>query len=477
MPPVPINKIIEWCGITTARVRTQMIAELFTAPEGLFHLVDETNEGLQSAFREYSRRDKADGKIIFTRVQQKRLISLMDWVKDRARLNEIIEFEGDTNRVEFIADIEAASERKKCRGEQKKTGESLITTTFQVQLETASQWDRWYVELESNLKMIIGAKGIALSYVIREDNDPDLSEQETWELKATLGAPHEGPSFANDALTVHNIIIRNIADGSDAFTYVKPLIKKDNGRLDVQALRSRYDNTAMHEQYVSEAKRTLDTITYRNERAMKFEKFVGQFVKAVDDLEKYKRKMHNEDIVDLIWKKMTNPDLSQYVMAIKVQFQREPREYQAILQDIASQVPNLRIDSFRKASEVTRQDKSTERCPESGAYDATGKLYTGQYPFKKWVSESVRPHWNEIREVRSQGGGGSEPTNKRFQSQLKKKKELEHTISELSSKKARVEASISAITSTDGSATTVSTLGKSQAGNSFGGRSEKASQK
>ena len=40
--------------------------------------------------------------------------------------------------------------------------ESLITTTFQVQLETASQWDRWYVELESNLKMIIGAKGIAL---------------------------------------------------------------------------------------------------------------------------------------------------------------------------------------------------------------------------------------------------------------------------------------------------------------------------
>ena len=47
MSPAPINKIIEWCGITTARVRTQMIAELFTAPEGLFHLVDETNEGLQ----------------------------------------------------------------------------------------------------------------------------------------------------------------------------------------------------------------------------------------------------------------------------------------------------------------------------------------------------------------------------------------------------------------------------------------------
>jgi hypothetical protein len=234
-------------------------------------------------------------------------------------------------------------------------------------LETASQWDRWYIELESNLKMIIGAKGIALSYVIREDDDTDLSEQETWERKATLGAPHEGPSFAQDALTVHNIIIRNISDGSDAFTYVKPLIRQDNGRLDVKALRARYDNAAMHEQYVNEAKRTLEHITYRNERAMKFEKFVGMFVKAVDELDKYNRKMHNEDVVDLVWKKMTNPELSQYVTALKVQFQREPRNYQAILQDIASQVPNVRIDNFRKTSEVTTQEGGTKNCPESGA--------------------------------------------------------------------------------------------------------------
>ena len=63
---------------------------------------------------------------------------------------------------------------------------------FQVQLETATQWDRWKIELESNLKMIIGAKGIALSYVIREDDDPNLADQETWEYKAKLTASHKG---------------------------------------------------------------------------------------------------------------------------------------------------------------------------------------------------------------------------------------------------------------------------------------------
>ena len=105
--------------------------------------------------------------------------------------------------------------------------------------------------------MIIGAKGIALSYVIRQDNDPNLADQETWEHKAMLAAPHKCNVYLQEKLTVHNIILRNIADVSDAFTYVKPYLKKDDGILDIQALRGRYENGAMHEQYINKAKRTL----------------------------------------------------------------------------------------------------------------------------------------------------------------------------------------------------------------------------
>ena len=72
----------------------------------------------------------------------------------------------------------------------------------------------------------------------------------------------------------------------DAFIYVKTYIKKDDGRTDIKALRSRYENVAMQDQYVSETKRTIETIKYRNERAMTFEKFVSKLVKIVDELEK-----------------------------------------------------------------------------------------------------------------------------------------------------------------------------------------------
>ena len=69
-----------------------------------------------------------------------------------------------------------------------------------------------------------------------------------------------------------------------AFTYVKPYIKKDDDRADIKELHSRYEKVAMQEQYVITANRTIDTIQYRNERAMTFEKFVGNIVKTVDEL-------------------------------------------------------------------------------------------------------------------------------------------------------------------------------------------------
>ena len=98
---ITTNTILRWCGITTNANKNTIVAELLCSTEGLGHLNDDTKEGMIATFRDFGRRDANDGKIIFSRVQ--------------------------------------------------------------VQLETATQWDRWIVELKRNLKMIIGSKGIALS--------------------------------------------------------------------------------------------------------------------------------------------------------------------------------------------------------------------------------------------------------------------------------------------------------------------------
>ena len=71
-------------------------------------------------------------------------------VNDRKRLNEETDFETGYTGDKFIEAINAASEGRKSRKDQKKVGETLITAAFQVKLETTNQWDCWVVELEKN---------------------------------------------------------------------------------------------------------------------------------------------------------------------------------------------------------------------------------------------------------------------------------------------------------------------------------------
>ena len=67
-------------------------------------------------------RDAADRNIIFTRVQQKRLVTLKDWVNDRKILNEETTFETGTTWDNFIEATVEALECRKFRKDQKKVG-------------------------------------------------------------------------------------------------------------------------------------------------------------------------------------------------------------------------------------------------------------------------------------------------------------------------------------------------------------------
>ena len=63
--------------------------------------------------------------------------------------------------------------------------------------------------------------------------------------------------------------------------------------------------------------------------------------------------MHNADIIEIIWQRVSNAELRQYLNALKVQFQHKPRNYREVIQDIASQVPSIDVDNSQKAYGVS----------------------------------------------------------------------------------------------------------------------------
>ena len=152
----------------------------------------------------------------------------------------------------------------------------------------------------------------------------------------------------------------------------------------------------MQDQYVSNTKRTIETTQYRNERAMTFEKFVSKLVKAVNELEKQCRGMHDADIFEIIWKRVSNAELSQYPTALKVQFQHQPRNYREVLQDITIKVPSIGVDTLQKVSEVSVLGTESGGPPYQGVYHRNWFIFHGTYPDKKWFSDSVKPHWEDI---------------------------------------------------------------------------------
>ena len=85
--------------------------------------------------------------------------------------------------------------------------------------------------------------------------------------------------------------------------------------------------------------------------------------------------MYNADIVEIICQRFSNAELSQNLTALKVQLRHQPCNYKEVLQDIASQVPSIGVDTFQKASEVSVQGTESGGAPDQGVYDING-LYT-----------------------------------------------------------------------------------------------------
>ena len=215
-----MHQVLTHVGITTMAQRTVVITDLVPNPEKLGSLLDETKDGIEDACASYNKLPQ-DDRFRLSRVVIKRLVGLMYWVKDQERLSLPLTIPNATDQATLLKLIRDSVARQELRSTQKKMGESLITSSFDTKLKNRAQWERWCTELKALLNTIIGARGIALSYVIRDPSLPVPATFSSYEEQAMWTGPHAGMQFDLDKRAIHNVIIRNIAESSDAYIYLK----------------------------------------------------------------------------------------------------------------------------------------------------------------------------------------------------------------------------------------------------------------
>ena len=213
-----------------------------------------SDEDVKDICTSYAKRTDAPFPIICTSAQKQRLRSLVMWVKDMTRAGLDLSFEDGTTKQQFLDEINASMLREKRRQEQKKIGESFHDADFNTKLKTQSQWDKFIEELESTLGMIIGVKGVLLTYVIRETEDAEFDDDLDYDNAIINAVELMGEDYKIDARTVHQLILRNVHEDSDAYTYIKPLLRRPDGCLDILALCDRYHNDATKQAIINSAR-------------------------------------------------------------------------------------------------------------------------------------------------------------------------------------------------------------------------------
>ena len=114
MATVPLKTI----NILTMLVINKVIArevicdDMMTDTKGIGHLNVKYSEGIQLDFSGYAKGTPEARRSTVTRVQQKRLISLMYWVKDKHRLKEPTEFYNIHNGVTLRSEIKASHKKE-----------------------------------------------------------------------------------------------------------------------------------------------------------------------------------------------------------------------------------------------------------------------------------------------------------------------------------------------------------------------------
>ena len=103
---------------------------------------------------------------------------------------------------------------------------------------------------------ILGANRVPPSYEVRENPEPTLEGHNTFVQKCIACAPLCGPHFEADARRVHQLAT-SFLQGHISEQWIKMNARKQNGRIDLEALYTDYKGAGNTTRRIDESSRLI----------------------------------------------------------------------------------------------------------------------------------------------------------------------------------------------------------------------------
>ena len=468
---VTIRQILHWIGFTVETNRDNLMNESVGTLADVRSL---TEKDVLAFNTDWASRTQGNGRFHIGTRRSKMLQAFVHWVQDFQRVSGEVSIIG-LNENSFKLQLHRALARSVIRKNLKDQTSSASDAASPGPLESERKWKQWEEKFINYARTHMGANGIPLSYVIREDDAPKINGTFTDFISQTIDcAPLSGEYYLADRLSVFNMLV-SFTTGQPSGDWIKSTVRHTDGRRSMKALRDHFAGEGNATRNISEADRLKESLHYKNERAMAFETFLTQCQKMYNIYEKEGEPMSEEAKIRFLFKRVQHNDLKPALEALKArQATNVDITYTQAANHISTAVSELPeyASKNRNISGVnTGNDTSSG---SSSIHNADGSIITGHIPSWRSLSAADRAKVHAERERigiskrKDSGKGASRRSNSTEGNRMK----------QLTEQNKKYKRQIKAFKrSKPDDSTNDSNSGDTDAGDQFGGKQGKKKKK
>ena len=208
LPPVPpvftVEDALIVCGVSQAagaaafgrrsdanRLSEEMFSNSFES------FMDMNYKNMNEDFKTMSNLTLNEGRIKVTVGMKRNLRGLLQWVKDEYRHGR------DPTLTQFnLNDIDNLIRKNKTHDLYVEKSKDLASASEPEKFKSGMKWNDWKPTFLNYLRAIPGRDSIPLSYVIRENDNPDYTPKQNFLDEYVLTAPIIGDAFEIDTVEV-----------------------------------------------------------------------------------------------------------------------------------------------------------------------------------------------------------------------------------------------------------------------------------
>ena len=300
-----VEQILYWIGFIDDDKREAIRDDALRDYKDLENLTEKEIDTLSDSFQ---KKMSTDGKMTFGSRRTRYLKAASHWTRDFARISKVPTIIG-LNKSKMLEALNVALDREKVRKNLMSTSELNAKAASPGPLDSEKKWLEWEPKFVNYLSTMFGINGVPLSYVIRENDVPDHDGEHADFMQESIAcAPLEGTPYEADRATVFQLLI-SFTTGHPSEAWIKPTVRKRNGRLSMKALRDHFSGEGNATCRIAEADRLKESLFYKSERSLSFETFLTKCQKMFNIYEKEKEPMEEDAKIRFLFKKVNHPSL------------------------------------------------------------------------------------------------------------------------------------------------------------------------